>query len=104
MILRGIKSNIETAIITPAAKERLPAIILFLSKILKKTGKIPITVDKPAKLVKIKAICIKSPINYMKKRGIFTLFSKLSQILFFHLKYLQPYQFLYFYHIHPYFD
>lgn len=43
----------EIHIITPAAKEQALAIKLFLFLILKNIGIEPITVEKPAKIVKI---------------------------------------------------
>ena len=56
----GIKSRIDTVIITPAEKARANVISLSLFLMLKSTGIIPINVEKPARVVITNAI--KSPI------------------------------------------
>jgi len=47
----GIKSRILIHIMTPPAKEQAAPIIKSLFLILKKIGKVPKSVDKPAKVV-----------------------------------------------------
>ena len=55
LILSGTKSNIDTVIITPAAKLRELATILSLFLNLKKINIVPNRVEKPAKVVNKKA-------------------------------------------------
>ena len=55
LILSGTKSNIDTVIITPAAKLKELAIILSLFLNLIKINIVPNRVEKPAKVVNKKA-------------------------------------------------
>ena len=55
LILSGTKSNIDTVIITPAAKLKELAVILSLFLNLIKINIVPNRVEKPAKVVNKKA-------------------------------------------------
>ena len=68
LILSGIKSNIDTVNITPAANDK--AVLITLSSFLKfiNINIVPIIVESPAIIVSKKAIS--SPVKYMKKDNI----------------------------------
>lgn len=64
-MLSGIKSIIDTVIITPDAKLSADTSILFVF-IFKNIGIVPNSVDKPASVVRINAfVFIVSPFKYM---------------------------------------
>ena len=70
VIVSGIKSIIDTVIITPDAKLSDAAIILLLLFLFINIIIVPISVDRPASVVNINPILVFtiSPFNYMKKR------------------------------------
>lgn len=68
LVASGIKEKKEIDNITPAEKAKEKGIIISCFLPLKKIGKIPNIVAKPAKLVIIKLIIIEFILKYMKKK------------------------------------
>ena len=69
VLASGIKSVMETQIITPAAKDKAPAIKVFFCFVLKKIGMVPNKVDSPAKNDNKKALeillIVSSPLYFI---------------------------------------